>query len=453
MIMGGWGDAFAQAYQSASAAAKSAADLALSSAQEAGKLVVKAASATVDGVQTAGKAAANVLGFGARAAGETATAVGKAGAAVLDKAIEAIPVVGALYKAAKNTLSPSQPPRKRVVEPCVNTIEAKKERLEKRQSLIKDGQQPGSSAAQKAAAQRLAKNNDAVELARLSEDTYAQYKKPPINKPPLGWNAMSPDELKKSGIDPKLLADSKAVIYQTPEDWPGGQKTVLAFRGTEPSEVEDLKTNLDQALGAETVQYNAAVKLGSSVSTKLGPSTLVTGHSLGGGKAQAAGVKGGLSGTMFNSAGLNDETVSGLAATANQFQQFRAPGDPLTMLQNSAALQSGVGLLAGGVAMPAGLATGVGNFVAKALGLPGLSSEISEAAGKAASAFPKALGNLATQGTLLPVAKGKITEAPSLDDSGKPVPATDLLGQHSVHNLVNGIESQKSEDIATLEGA
>ena len=261
---------------------------------------------------------------------------------------------------------------------------------------------------------------------------------------------LSDAEVKAKGINPKLLADSKGVIYQTPADWPGGQKTVLAFRGTVPEEEEDLKTNLKQALGEETAQYEAAMELGREVARQFGTTVLVTGHSLGGGKAQVAGASGGLNGTMFNAAGVHPNTVDGTLPDTSQYTQFRAAGDPLTGIQNSAGLQAGVGL-AGAIAMPFGATAAVGNFLAKRLGMPSLSPSMAEAASKATTTFPSAMGNVFKQGNLLPSAIGKVIIAPSLDDAGKNIPATDLLGQHSVQHLVNGIEREKSEDVATLQ--
>ncbi len=79
---------------------------------------------------------------------------------------------------------------------------------------------------------------------------------------------MTDAELSAKNISPDLLSDAKAVIYQTPPDWPGGQQTVLAFRGT--ADAADVVVDHDQALGLETSQYKAAVTLGQSVEKNLG---------------------------------------------------------------------------------------------------------------------------------------------------------------------------------------
>ena len=446
-----WGTALADAYDTASASAQQAAKNSMASIRDAAAAVAQLGATMRDDAVATAQAAGRVASFGARATGETANAIGRAGLALADKGLESAPLVGRAYVTAKKVLSPSKAPRQTVVEPCLNSIAGKVKRLEQRKALVDLGNSPSSTPQQKAAAKRLARNNDAVELAKLSEDAYLRYRKPPENNPPLGWSVMSAADLVKNGITPQLLADSKAVLYQTPPDWPGGQKMVLAFRGTEPKEAQDLLTNAKQALGEETVQYEAAKELGREVAKGLGSNVLVTGHSLGGGKAQAAGASGGLQGTMFNSAGLNADTVDAMPDDG-QFVQFRAPGDPLTGVQNSAALQTGVVGLVGAIATPLGASAGVANFLGQTLGFPLLSQDMSAAAGLGASAFPRVLGNLVAQGNLLPKAIGKVVEAPSLDDMGQPIPATDLMGQHSVHNLVNGIEREKSEDVATLQG-
>ena len=336
-----WGQAFSNAYNSASAKAQQAASVVATS-------VGSAVDATVEGAKVAGRVGA----FATRAAVETAEAGARGVVKLADKAAASAPLVGGYYQQAKQALSPTQPPRARVTEPCPNSIEGKIARLEQRNALIAKGQAADSTPDQKAAAERLARDNQAVELARLSGDAYAQYESPRENHPPLGWTALSDTDLGIAGIDPNLVHEAKAVVYQTPPNWPGGQQTVLAFRGTNPKDPEDMKTDADQALGKETVQYKAAAQLGTVMSQNFGSDVIVTGHSLGGGKAQAAGISGGLTGMMFNSAGLHPNSVGGDVDAASQFTQFRAPADPLTGLQNSAALQTGAGALAGGVAMP-----------------------------------------------------------------------------------------------------
>jgi len=467
-----WGSVFQAAYQAATGAAKRAADSMMSSANAAAEATAKAAVAARDAAAAEARDAAEAVAAGARAArdgaikaataaGQAAVAVGKGagnvagfGARAAGEGVVAalkISPFAAPYLAAKMLLSPKQTPRQTVVEPCPDTEAGKRKRLEERQQLIAAGGRPGANPTTIAAARRLARNNEAVELARLSDDAYAQYAEPPVNNPPLGWTRLTDDELLEKGVSPDLLKGSKAVMYRTPPDWPGGQQTVLAFRGT--ADKEDLLVDHDQALQVPTAQYRDAALLGSRVSKAYGNDVLVTGHSLGGGKAQAAGTMGGLQGMMFNSAGLNPATLNGLMPAADQFVQYRTPYDPLTGLQNSALAQTGVTGLVGVVATPLGIGMKIGDAAQKALGLPGLSPEMADYADKAAKAFPRAMRNLWDDGNVMPPAVGKIEEVPALDDDGQTVAPYNVLGQHSIKSVVNGIEEQKSEDVATLRGS
>ena len=352
-----WGAAFNNAYGQASSVAQAAADKAMSSAAAAaeavGRTALAAASATRDAAVTAGSAAktavvaagsaaksvasaaakgvGNVAGFGARAVGEVAV---KSASVAADLAL-------APYKAAKAMFAPVKSPANNIVEPCANSWEGKKARLEKRNQLIQDGSKSPNPDTRRAA-ERFAANNDAVELAKLSKDSYDQYPGPSFDYPdpgpipPTGWRVVTKAELVQRGVSVQALEDSRAVVYETASDWPGGKKTVMSFRGT--ADLEDGLVDYDQAMAVPSEQYAAAMKAGHQMA-KAYPGAVVTGHSLGGGKAQAAAARSGMGGTMFNSAGLNPETVSGSMPAADQFKQYRTVGDPLTGVQNSPVLQ------------------------------------------------------------------------------------------------------------------
>ena len=45
---------------------------------------------------------------------------------------------------------------------------------------------------------------------------------------------------------------------------------------------------------------------------------------------------------MFNSAGLHPDTVGAQMPSPDQFTQYRATGDPLTGVQNNAAVQTAI---------------------------------------------------------------------------------------------------------------
>ncbi|WP_374438756.1 hypothetical protein [Inhella sp.] len=458
----GWGDSFKNAYAAASDSARQAAQQALASARGAAEAVAQQAQAAAQaaaqkaqalaaqglaaaqqglaaaqqGAQALAQGAANVASFAARAAAETV------GAALT-----------APYKAARAVMSAVQTPAQTLAQACPNSVPAKIERLAQRNELIKSGQQ-SADAAQQAAAQRLAQNNPAVELARLSDNVYAQYPNNDFHYPdgsvpaPLGWSIVPPAELEAAGVDVKDLEAARAVLYRTPPDWPGGPQTVLAFRGT--ADLEDAIVDHDQAMALPTTQYKAAMKAGDAVAAGFGPDTQVTGHSLGGGKAQAAGVAGGLKGTMFNAAGLNPATVGDLQADPTAFSQYRSSADPLTGLQNSPALQAAVAVVGGALGAVAGGAAKAYDAAAKALGGSGLSPEMADYADKALKVLPRAAKNLVSNGDVMPPALGAIHEVTPLTPDGGSISSLNPMGQHSITNLVEGIEQQKAEDLATL---
>lgn len=107
-----------------------------------------------------------------------------------------------------------------------------------------------------------------------------------------------------------------------------------------------------------------------------------------------------------------------------------------------AALQTAVGGVAGAVGMPLGVGMTAGNFINQQLGLPELGADAAALAQKGALAFPRGLGNLASHGYVIPPAQGRGVQVPSLNDKGQPIGKADLGGQHSVHNVVNGIEQE-----------
>ena len=85
-----------------------------------------------------------------------------------------------------------------------------------------------------AATDRLARNNVAVERARLSEHVYSSDKVPPVPASE-GWHQLSVKELAKRGVTPAMLTDPKsgfkAALYQSAFERP--PKLVVAYAGTE----------------------------------------------------------------------------------------------------------------------------------------------------------------------------------------------------------------------------
>ncbi len=453
----GWGDALSNAFSAATDAAKqagasmmlsaaSAADAAAAAAARAAQATAQAATraavASRDAAVSAAHMAGNAASFGGRAvvdaAGITTRAVTGA----------ATNVITAPYRAARNLLAPAATPAQTLVEPCPDAWAGKKARLEKRQQMIRDGQRSPDPEV-RAAADRFQQNNQAVELARLSNDCYAQYPpKDPPTAPPVGWSIVGNDALEARGVSPDQMDKARAVMYETPDDWPGGKQTVLAFRGT--AELEDGIVDHDQAMALETRQYRAATGLGQDVRKGFGENVLVTGHSLGGGKAQAAGATGGLHGMMFNSAGLHPDTVNGRMPSPDQFTQYRTTGDPLTGAQNSPAVQAAIVGIVGPLAGALGGGMKIGDEIGKAFGGSGLSPDVADYADKAFKALPRSMRNVLQNGDVMPPAIGPIHQVETINDAGEVVSRANLTGQHSILSAINGIEKEKTEDMAVL---
>lgn len=228
-------------------------------------------------------------------------------------------------------------------DPPTNCEECKKkckERFEERKNLIqsardkaaKEGGAAGASA--KTTADRFDKYNTAMPKAKAADAVYG------AKDPECLRKVTDPEELKKMGIDPAKLNDPNsgfnAAVYKS--DWDG--RTILAFQGTDPSSLNDWKTNIDNGNGLNTAQYQSARELAGSMRA-AGTDFDIAGHSLGGGLAQEAGlVAGDRNVWTFNSAGLNDAS---LERTGNQnfdsltsrTQSFRTENDFVTFIQES----------------------------------------------------------------------------------------------------------------------
>lgn len=169
-----------------------------------------------------------------------------------------------------------------------------------------------------------------------------------------GWTRLqpapgeNPDHLidangNRVNIDPAALEDPstgfRAAIYQNQQ----GQY-VVAYAGTDPSELPDIGADATQAFGLETKQYNQAISLAKKAEVAFGDGNVVfTGHSLGGGLASAGALATDASAVTFNAAGLSNETLRGLGfnpnavrdqvADSGQVRRYTVNSDPLTLAQ------------------------------------------------------------------------------------------------------------------------
>ena len=124
---------------------------------------------------------------------------------------------------------------------------------------------------------------------------------------PSGWSQLSDEELEAMGLDPSSFNDVPSGFQSALYKHKDGEYA-LAFAGT--NDGPDVKVDIDQNFGKQTVQYSKAVTLGQQVSKAVGDNKLVyTGHSLGGGLATTAALVTNKSAVTFNGAGVNLRTL------------------------------------------------------------------------------------------------------------------------------------------------
>ncbi len=116
---------------------------------------------------------------------------------------------------------------------------------------------------------------------------------------------------------------------------------VLAFRGTQifsPSDwIADIAQALNDYVQVNITQYHKAVELAQELKVQYGSNVQITGHSLGGGLAQVAGMATGLTTTCFEAAGISTATFDDLGITSktirknsNVITHFNVKNDPLS---------------------------------------------------------------------------------------------------------------------------
>ncbi len=342
--------------------------------------------------------------------------------------------------------------------------EARKERFLRRQALIAHGKQDPRT---RDSAERLERDMKSVELARLSAHVYTHYDPDSPNPSPLPqpWKVASDGELETMGLKPSVVKDAKAAVYTLPPGFPFEPKTVVAFRGT-TGEAEDILVDHDNALGRTTRQYQAAMQVGKALG-RVHPPPMVTGHSLGGGKAQAAvvGAAGLVRGEMFNAAGVHPD-VLGIASAeysqfANRVQQHRTTGgisvgggDPLTGLQMSMRAQA----MAYGAAGALSQVTGASRGGLEALGLRFEDVKPSHEEESTLGALGKRISTITAEdaaenhhrfGWYVPPTLGQ-ANTQSVVSKNADGTDTGLAAQHSIVNMVNGYESRKLNDVQKL---
>lgn len=387
------------------------------------------------------------------------------------------------YKEFKKTAEERAADQIDATQPCEQT---KEQRVRARQQAIKSAEaklnDPSLPADQRKelakATERFKTNNQAVEYAKLSDHSYDQYdpylKGRAPSGPPEGWEVVSPESLglSKANLEPPAPSTFKAVVYKN--KFGMEPEYTVAFRGTEPKDGQnDINVDVENAAGRETKSYSAAVKLMQKLSEaqeagKMGKFA-VTGHSLGGGLAQTAAMKirqppdnARPLGFMFNSAGAHPRVV-GSAVDGSTFQQFRSPCDPLTAIsgtQDGSVVADALQLTARAIQTTTRGAQKVGQFLGLAEGDDDKTKRyedsaekvaVSSIAARVAQADGGIAGNKEKFGWYVPPNAGTMHAVSSCDSDGKEVPCSSVGDQHSITNLVNGMERDKTVDMLVME--
>lgn len=335
------------------------------------------------------------------------------------KAAPAAKAAGAKALAAK----PARPVRK--LSPAE---QGKKERRAGRFKLIADARRkahymngPQKNKVLKAAAD-FEQNIDGAEMAVLSRDAYHYYDKDiKMEGPPIGWGRGSENLKQLSTVNatldmvaPKDSQFRAEVYFPDPDVLGPNAKPVIAFKGTDPGNYQDLLADVSQSRGWKSDYYKRAVELTKKVSAATGGNVKATGHSLGGGEASAAAIVTGIQATTFNPAGVHENTVALYKKTRAQGKHvvdYIVEGEILNGAQDNSK-KIGAALLGVNPALGANiLANPLPTHVGKEIPLPG-----------------------------------------NFDITGKTVPRWSG-GKHSINAAISGIEAVKTRDQKTLQHA
>ncbi|UFS72074.1 hypothetical protein LPW11_07740 [Geomonas sp. RF6] len=244
------------------------------------------------------------------------------------------------YNALLDRTDPTQPAGAPNM-PCLRSEKAS--RRKKRHDLIRKAQNnaaieadPAKKTAILASADRLAKDMDRVEDARLALHTYTAneveaeqeaFLKPLRNEAPPGFKMASLDEMAEDfGVDKAKLTDllnpeknpsQRIMVYERDVELLGpGPKYTIAFRGSTLDEA-DWNNNGQNEAGFEAPHQANAAALGiflakGAEKKSLDIDTLVsaTGHSKGGSEAQAFAAASGSSARIYNPAGFDPAQYS-----------------------------------------------------------------------------------------------------------------------------------------------
>ncbi len=111
----------------------------------------------------------------------------------------------------------------------------------------------------------------------------------------------------------------------------GSGNHVAAFAGTSPTSWANWKSNFLQALGFSSPQYTSGMKWANTYFKQANGNIHFTGHSLGGGLASAAAIRTGTSATVFNAAGVHNNSLGGVPRSAGDVTYYYSSHDALRL--------------------------------------------------------------------------------------------------------------------------
>lgn len=192
--------------------------------------------------------------------------------------------------------------------------------------------------------------------AEVQQDTIAS--KLIYGKTPSAGTGLTPvsdaETLDKLGLTSNMLDSGafRAEVYRAPAI-DGGERYIVAMRGTRPTGIEDRATDIEQGVGMPMAHYEKALEIGKAVARADPEQKLdisFTGHSLGGGLAALAARASGREAVTFNAAGVNNASMreertfldaAGIApGTADNYV---VQGEVLTGLQESLSIPRAFG--------------------------------------------------------------------------------------------------------------
>jgi hypothetical protein len=244
-----------------------------------------------------------------------------------------------ILRSAAQTFAPN--PASTVISKCTQAPAIKLASiidLEKK-LIAKAGPATMQSAATQKAVAAAQVNVDAGVRALMSDEAYSNTPVAGIGLTYIpGFRRLNEQDMRNMSLDPELFNDPDlhaALYVSTDGTYP--PHYTLAFRGTDNQ--PDVITDIRHGMSISTAAYEKAQNLGMKVmnSVAQGGGTMdLTGHSLGGGLAQAVSAETGLTGTTFNASGLDPKSVKvyDKAALDRDMVSYHVDGEPLTEAQH-----------------------------------------------------------------------------------------------------------------------